>query len=344
MQSEIKLLQYSKASGCGCKLPPEILKNVIGHEKNAGFTKLVSGNENNEDAAAIDIGNGNLILQTLDFFTPIVNDAFDFGQIAAANAISDVYAMGGEPISAIAIVGWPVNNIPIALLQKVMEGARKKCTEAGIPLCGGHSIESTEPIFGLSVNGINQKENLKRNNTVKEGDLLFLTKPLGSGIFSAALKRDLLKEEHYKTWMNYCTQLNSIGKHLGKQNYVNAITDITGFGLLGHLREMLSSGEYSAELEFDKIPLMSGVTEYAKQFIHPNLTTTNFNAVSSVCEGLNGLEFLYLCDPQTNGGLLCSVNSYFEKEFRENCTHHSVQPTCIGKIIPKKEKQMYIIV
>lgn len=342
MTEEIKLMQHSKASGCGCKIPPEVLKNILSGNLNANFPGLIVGNENNEDAAVIEFDNENLILHTLDFFTPLVNDPYDFGRIAAANAISDIYAMGGKPISALAILGWPISILSTEPLKQIMSGAEAICREAKIPLCGGHSIESSEPIFGLSVNGICQKQFLKRNNTIKEGDSLFLSKPLGSGIFSAALKRDLLKDDDYKTLIKYCTKLNSIGFELGKYEFVHAMTDVTGFGFLGHLKEMLSEKKFSAEIRLAAVPVMENIDFYTKQFINPNLTTTNYNSVIKDCDGLNGLEFLYLCDPQTNGGLLCSVDSKKEKEFQKICAQHSFHLEPIGKIIPLQEKMIYI--
>jgi len=237
--NEIKLTQYSHGAGCGCKISPQILDEIL----TSNFAmpdndKLIVGNHSKDDAAVYDLGNGNALISTTDFFMPIVDDPFEFGRIASANAISDVYAMGGRPILAIAILGWPINILSPAVAQKVIEGSRSICKEAGIPLAGGHSIDSPEPIFGLAVNGLVSVENIKQNNQAKEGNVLFLTKPLGVGILTTAEKKGILKEEHFGIAAKQMMQLNKIGETLGKLKGVTAMTDVTGFGLLGHLVEM----------------------------------------------------------------------------------------------------------
>ena len=310
--TNIKLTQYSHGAGCGCKIAPkvldEILKtNIILPDNN----KLLVGNSSKDDAAVYDLGNGNALISTTDFFMPIVDDAFDFGRIAAANSISDVYAMGGKPVMAIAILGWPVEKLSAETAQKVIEGGRTICSEAGIPLAGGHSIDSPEPIFGLAVTGIVPVENLKRNNTARERDHLFLTKRLGVGILSTAQKRGLLKPEHLPVMIGQMIALNKIGEELGKIDGVNAMTDVTGFGLLGHLIEMAEGSELSAEIYYDKIPLAGGVKEYISQRIFPDATSRNWSSYSDKVKfekGVNVMEaFTVLPDPQTNGGLLISV-------------------------------------
>ena len=311
--NEIKLTQYSRGAGCGCKIAPavleEILKTNVAQPHNAN---LLVGNGSNDDAAVYDMGNGTALIATTDFFMPVVDDAFDFGRIAAANAISDVYAMGGSPLMAVAILGWPVEKLPVAMAQKVLEGARAVCAQAGIPLAGGHSIESTEPIFGLAVNGLSAIDHLKKNNTAKKDDYLFLTKPLGSGILSTAQKRGVLKEEHHVQLTRQLTQLNKIGAVLGKIKGVTAMTDVTGFGLAGHLIEMAEGSGLSAELYYSQVPVMDGVKEYLGQRIVPDATYRNWNAYSSKISfgaGVDVMEaFSLLPDPQTNGGLLIAVN------------------------------------
>ena len=239
---EIKLTQFSKASGCGCKIAPTVLEEILsGCKQDITFANLLVGNETKDDAAVYELEDGNCIVSTTDFFTPIVDDAFDFGKISATNAISDVYAMGGKPLMAVAILGWPIDKIPTALAQQVIKGAQAICSQAGIPLAGGHSVDTQEPLFGLAVTGIVKKENLKRNNTVKENDVLYLTKPLGIGVLSTALKRGLLHEDDYKTLLKHTTALNTIGEKLGGLTFVNAMTDVTGFGFAGHLPESISS-------------------------------------------------------------------------------------------------------
>jgi selenide,water dikinase len=320
-EEPVKLTQYSHGAGCGCKIAPqvldEILKTNIAMPANG---KLLVGNSSKDDAAAYDLGNGMALISTTDFFMPIVDDAFDFGRIASANAISDVYAMGGKPILAIAILGWPVEKLPAALAQKVLDGSRKICEEAGIPLAGGHSIDSAEPIFGLAVSGLVDIKNLKKNNTARAGDAIFITKPLGAGVLSTAQKRGLLKEEHVPVMINQMAQLNKIGEALGKIEGVTAMTDVTGFGLLGHLIEMAEGSNLSAEINYSALPVAEGVKEYLSQRIVPDATYRNWNSYStkvSFEKGVNVMEaFNLLPDPQTNGGLLIAVEEIAVNEVK----------------------------
>ena len=307
-----RLTQYARGAGCGCKIAPKILDDIL--QTNVAFSsnpKLLVGYEKNDDAAVYDIGQGKAIISSTDFFTPIVDDAFDFGRIAAANAISDVYAMGGQPLMAVAILGWQIEKISTELAQKVIEGGRKICAEAGIPLAGGHSIDSEEPIFGLAVTGEVRIDNLKKNHTATPGDFIFLTKPLGVGILSTAQKRGLLLEEYLSAMIQQMTTLNTIGMALGKIPGVSAMTDVTGFGFLGHLIEMVEGSGLSAAIYYDKIPVADGVKTYIAKRIFPDATSRNWNAYSDKVEfakGVNVMEaFSLLPDPQTNGGLLVSV-------------------------------------
>lgn len=345
----IKLTQYSHGAGCGCKIAPkvldEILKSSIALPDN---NKLLVGNHSKDDAAVYDLGNGMALISTTDFFMPIVDDAFDFGRIAAANSISDVYAMGGKPLMAIAILGWPVEKLPVELAQKVIEGGRSICTEAGIPLAGGHSIDSQEPIFGLAVTGIVPIENLKKNNTAQEGDYIFLTKPLGVGILSTAQKRGLLKEEHLPLMIERMATLNKIGEELGKIKGVTAMTDVTGFGLLGHLIEMAEGSGLSAEIYYDKLPIAAGVKDYIAQRIFPDSTTRNWNAYSDKVKfekGVNVMEaFTLLPDPQTNGGLLVSVKEESLKEVTVILQQYYLADFLIpiGRLIAANKKRVWV--
>jgi selenide,water dikinase len=232
---------------------------------------------------------------------------------ASANAISDVYAMGGKPLLAVAILGWPVDKLPAELAQRVLDGSRKICEEAGIPLAGGHSIDSAEPIFGLAVSGLVDIKNLKKNNTAKPGDVIFITKPLGVGVLSTAQKRGLIKEEHVAVMINQMTQLNKIGEALGKIEGVTAMTDVTGFGLLGHLIEMAEGSNCAAEINYSALPVTDGVRAYLTQRIVPDATYRNWNSYSTKTtfeKGVNVMEaFNLLPDPQTNGGLLIAVDT-----------------------------------
>ncbi len=311
--SEIKLTEFSHGGGCGCKIAPSVLEKIL-HTNTAlpDNDKLLVGNSCKDDAAAYDLGNGMALISTTDFFMPIVNDPYNFGRIAAANAISDVYAMGGKPIMAIAILGWPVNKLPVEIAQKVLEGGRSVCAEVGIALAGGHSIDSTEPIFGLAVNGLAAIANLKRNNTAKEGDLLFLTKPIGTGLLSTAQKRGLLKKEHETILVKQMTTLNKAGEALGNIPGVHAMTDVTGFGLMGHLVEMAEGSGLSAELYFSAVPFIEGVQEYLALKTIPDSTSRNWSSYSTKISfepGVNVMDaFNLLPDPQTNGGLLIAVD------------------------------------
>lgn len=308
----IRLTQFSHGAGCGCKISPAVLDTILkSNTTSAAFPQLLVGNGSKDDAAVYDLGNGSALISTTDFFTPIVDDAFAFGRIAGANAISDVYAMGGTPILAIAILGWPVDKLPAELARQVLEGARSICAEANIPLAGGHSIDVPEPIFGLSVNGMVPSAHLKKNNTAEAGDLLFLTKPIGVGILATAQKRDVLKPEHGPLLLAQLGTLNKSGEALGKIAGVHAMTDVTGFGLLGHLIEMAEGSGLSATLEYSAVPVLPSAKEYLAQRIVPDATYRNWNSYSSkvaFAPGVNVMEaFNLLPDPQTNGGLLISV-------------------------------------
>ena len=340
----IKLTQYSRGAGCGCKIAPQVLEEILQSQFTFPDNKLLVGNSSKDDAAAYDLGDGNALISTTDFFMPIVDDAFDFGRIAAANAISDIYAMGAKPLLAIALLGWPVEKLPASLAKKVMEGARHICAKAGIALAGGHSIDSAEPFFGLAVNGIVSINNLKKNNTAHEGDLLFLTKPIGVGILSTAQKRNVLKEDHLRILIDQLTALNTIGEALGKINGVSAMTDVTGFGLAGHLIEMAEGSELSAELYYSQLCIAEGVKEYLAQRIVPDATYRNWNSYSkkiSFEKEVNVMEaFSILPDPQTNGPLLIAVNPDAVNEVIEIFKNNGLERYSIpvGKLIARDEK------
>jgi selenide,water dikinase len=338
----IRLTQMSHGSGCGCKIEPALLEKIL--NKNAGeknqFISLIGGYETNDDAAVWDNGE-NYLLSTTDFFTPIVDDPFDFGQIAAANALSDIYAMGGRPSFALAILGFPVDKLPADVAKEIIAGAKAVCTKAGIPIAGGHSIDIPEPVFGLVVNGFVDKNNLKKNNTARENDLLFLTKPLGTGIIASAQKRGKVKEEDLMKAIDVMTTLNSVGAELGKIPGVHAMTDITGFGLLGHLIEMCEGSGLSAEIDYKKIPLLSGVEEYASQFIFPDNTYRNWNAYEKKVTGINGPSFITLCDPQTSGGLLIAVDGSLKNKITGN--DFNLVFSEIGRMLPLNDRAVSVL-
>lgn len=313
MQEQIKLTQFSKGGGCGCKIAPSVLQQMLATQQAPLFTNLLVGNESSDDAAVYQINADTAIISTTDFFVPIVDDPYDFGRIAAANAVSDVYAMGGRPLMAIAILGWPIDKLSAEEAQKVLEGGRSICAEAGIPLAGGHTIDSADPIFGLAVTGTVHPQKIKKNNAAQPGDLLFLTKPIGVGILATALKRGLLQEEHYKILLRQMTLLNKEGESLGSLEDVHAMTDVTGFGLMGHLIEMAEGSGVSVELHYNAIKKIEGLEGYLKQRTIPDATFRNWNSYSSKVDFGTGVDvmeaFNLLPDPQTNGGLLIAAKT-----------------------------------
>lgn len=314
--SEIKLTHYSHGAGCGCKIAPAVLDKILHSDmRSAGFPNLLVGNESKDDAAVYELDNGTCIISTTDFFMPIVDDAFAFGKIASVNAISDVYAMGGTPTMALAILGWPVNKLPAELAQQVLNGAREICKAAAIPLAGGHSIDSPEPIFGLAVTGTVPKKNLKQNNTAKAGDLLYLTKPLGVGIITTAQKRGLAEPEDVEEAVRLMTELNVLGTAFGKLPYVHALTDVTGFGLLGHLIEVCEGSGVSAVLHYERVPLIRNLQPYISKFIYPDNTMRNWQSYEKKVANIGSESLLTLCDPQTSGGLLVCVDPEFQRVF-----------------------------
>lgn len=308
MPDSIKLTQFSHGAGCGCKISPETLESILKtKQSNKHFSKLLVGNDTRDDAAVYDMDTGISVISTTDFFMPIVDDPFDFGRIAATNAISDVYAMGGRPIMAIAILGWPVNKLPPSVARQVIEGGRSVCNAAQIPLAGGHSIDSQEPIFGLSVTGTVNNAHIKLNSTAKPDDLLFLTKPLGIGILTTAQKQGKLCEADHHIATEIMCQLNDIGQRVALLEGVNAMTDVTGFGLLGHLSEMCEGSGVNAILNFEKVPRLNNINYYISENCVPGGSTRNFSSYGHKIAGLDNTSRKLLCDPQTSGGLLISV-------------------------------------
>jgi selenide,water dikinase len=310
---EIKLTQYSHGAGCGCKISPKILDEILSSSFSMPDNdRLIVGNHSKDDAAVYDLQNGKALISTTDFFMPIVDDPYNFGRIASANAISDVYAMGGDPIMAIAILGWPINLLSPLVARRVIEGSKSICLEAGIPLAGGHSIDSPEPIFGLAVNGLVDIKNLKQNNTAQKGDLLLLTKKIGVGILTTAEKKNLLIEGDKTLASDQMMQLNKIGAIMGKIEGVHAMTDVTGFGLLGHLIEMAEGSGMSAQINFASVPLISDrLIEYVELGSVPGGTNRNWDSYGHKVQFHNGesqlLQKNVLADPQTSGGLLIAV-------------------------------------
>ncbi|HKG68336.1 MAG TPA: selenide, water dikinase SelD [Segetibacter sp.] len=344
--SDIKLTQYSHGAGCGCKIAPKVLDQIL--QSNFAMpdnNRLLVGNHSKDDAAVFDMGNGTALISTTDFFMPIVDDPYQFGRIASANAISDVYAMGGKPIVAIAILGWPINKLSPEIAQQVIEGSRSICMEACIPLAGGHSIDSPEPIFGLAVNGIVDIRNIKQNNTAKPGNILFLTKKIGVGILTTAEKKGLLKEEHRSLAATQMEQLNKAGEALGKMPGVTAMTDVTGFGLLGHLTEICEGSNVSAEIYFKQVPLLTDELKmYTEMKSIPGGTYRNWDSYGDKVLFSGDINEKYatalLADPQTSGGLLIAVEENAADEVRNLLQSVGLYANAIGKT---KEKEAEVI-
>lgn len=337
-----RLTLYSHGAGCGCKMAPDLLEKIIHSDHlTPHFPNLLVGNEYRDDAAVMDLGDGNALISTTDFFMPIVDDPFDFGRIAATNALSDIYAMGGKPILALAILGWPVKQLEPSLAGRVMEGAREVCHHAGIPIAGGHSIDSVEPFFGLAVNGLVPIEHIIKNQGASPGDLIYLTKPIGTGILTTAMKLERLKEEDREEASRTMLLVNSLGMHLGKVSFVHAMTDVTGFGLLGHLIEMCKASGVGASLEWERIPTLSvhGLDWYIRMQCVPAATEKNWNAVIEYTEDLPLDKRAILCDPQTSGGLLIAVAPEAKEAFESLVAQHQAWPIhLIGKFTDRTGK------
>ena len=307
--SAIRLTSFAHGGGCGCKIAPGVLAEIL--KTSGGFPlppQLLVGIETADDAAVYRLNDEQALIATTDFFMPIVDDPYDFGRIAATNAISDVYAMGGTPIMALALVGMPINKLPVDTIAKILKGGESICAEAGIPIAGGHTIDSVEPIYGLVVLGLVHPSRVKRNNGAKAGDRLILGKPLGVGILSAALKKDALDARGYAALIDNTTKLNKPGKLLSELPGVHALTDVTGFGLLGHLLELARGAQLSARLEMTRVPLLPEVERLAAQGCITGASARNWQGYGDqvVLHDIGALQRDLLTDPQTSGGLLVS--------------------------------------
>ncbi|HET9579945.1 MAG TPA: selenide, water dikinase SelD [Usitatibacter sp.] len=321
MDMQVRLTQFSHGGGCGCKIAPGVLEQILAKGGPSILPKeLLVGIETSDDAAVYKINERQAIVATTDFFMPIVDDPFDFGAIAATNAISDVYAMGGQPLFALALVGMPVSQIPLEVIRKILEGGESVCARAGIPIAGGHTIDSVEPIYGLVAIGLVDPRNLKRNAGAKPGDQLVLGKPLGVGIFSAALKKGRLDEAGYREMIANTTQLNTPGTKLGTLEGVHALTDVTGFGLLGHLLEIAKGSKAGARVSWKDVPRLANALELAREGILTGASGRNWTGYGErvkLAANLGEAEKALLTDPQTSGGLLVACAPETTKEVLE---------------------------
>jgi len=310
--TEPRLTSLSHGGGCGCKIAPGVLAELLRDmPAGGGYPDLLVGTETADDAAVFRLNDSQAIVSTTDFFMPIVDDPFDFGRIAASNALSDVYAMGGRPLLALAILGMPINTVSKNTIRDILRGGQTVCRLAGIPVAGGHSIDSVEPIYGLAVTGIVDPLLVKRNSGAQPGDVIVLGKPLGVGIFSAALKKGLLPDGGYRAMIEVTTQLNLPGEALARTGGVHAMTDVTGFGLLGHLLEMCRGSSLAACIESGRLPLLPGVLELARAGITTGASSRNWQSYGDevrLAPPIDSAMRAVLTDPQTSGGLLVACS------------------------------------
>jgi selenide,water dikinase len=334
----LKLTSFSHGGGCGCKIAPGVLAEIL--KKSSGFPvpkELMVGIETSDDAAVYKLNDEQALIATTDFFMPIVDDPYDFGRIAATNAISDVYAMGGTPIMALALVGMPINKLPIDVIGRIIQGGESICAEAGIPIAGGHTIDSVEPIYGLVVMGLVHPSKVKRNADAKAGDKLILGKPLGVGVLSAALKKDALDAAGYAAMIENTTKLNKPGKALSELRGVHALTDVTGFGLLGHLLELARGAKLGARVDMSRVPLLPNVQQLAEGGFVTGASGRNWAGYGhevTLADGITPVQQMLLTDPQTSGGLLVSCDAGSVEEVlalfrREGFAHAAV----IGEMV-----------
>jgi selenide,water dikinase len=344
MSEPIRLTQYSHGAGCGCKISPKVLEVILAGSGAQNLDpKLWVGNASRDDAAVYEIDAERGVVSTTDFFMPIVDDPFDFGRIAATNAISDIYAMGGDPLMAIAILGWPVNVLAPEIAREVIAGGRKVCDEAGIPLAGGHSIDAPEPIFGLAVTGLVEKRFMKRNDTATAGCKLYLTKPLGIGILTTAEKKAKLRAEDIGVARDWMCTLNKPGARFGKLDGVKAMTDVTGFGLLGHLVEMADGSGLTARVSYDAVPRLASVEYYLEAGCVPGGTLRNFDSYGERIAPLPELHKLLLCDPQTSGGLLVAVEPAGEAQFLAMAKELGMDLAPIGELVGRQRHAVEVM-
>jgi len=331
---KIRLTQFSHGGGCGCKIAPAVLSEILSSTPIRGLPKeLLVGTETADDAAVYKLNDTQALVATTDFFTPIVDDPHDFGRIAATNAISDIYAMGGKPIMALAIVGMPLDKLPVSVIQRILEGGESVCAAAGIPIAGGHSIDTLEPIYGLVALGLVHPAKVKKNSSAKNGDVLILGKPLGIGILSAALKKGNLSAAGYDAMLKWTTKLNTPGQGLAELDGVHALTDVTGFGLAGHLLEICRGSKLGAEVKFDALPVIPEALEWVKQGVATGASDRNWKGYGHEVS-ISGEEWKkkLISDPQTSGGLLVSCSAGIEEQVLGEFKKQGFEAKVIGRM------------
>ena len=339
--TDVRLTQYSHGAGCGCKIAPAVLHNMLGQMKTGPVhPSLLVGNDTKDDAAVVDLGDGTGIISTTDFFMPIVDDPYTFGRIAAANAISDIYAMGGTPLVAIAIFGWPIDRLSEEVAGQVLEGGRSICEEAGIALAGGHSIDCPEPIFGLAVTGRVPLNQLQKNDAAMPGDVLFLTKPLGVGIVTTTQKRGDVHPDHLAAAVESMQRLNDVGAVLSGMPGVHAMTDVTGFGLMGHLLEMCEGSGTRAEVLGERVQTFDGVPTYHAQGMVPGGARRNYASYGERIDLPEGYVRDLMCDPQTSGGLLVAVAPEHAKGVEQLLSSRGMPSQAIGRMLSAEEREL----
>jgi selenide, water dikinase len=343
--STIRLTDYSHGAGCGCKISPQVLSDILGKvQAQTRDPNLLVGFDTRDDAAVYRINDTQAVVSTTDFFMPIVDDPVDFGAIAAVNAISDVYAMGGRPVMALSILGWPIGKLDAAIAGQVVEGARQSCARAGVVLAGGHSIDAPEPIFGLAVTGLVDPKRVRSNDRARAGDELYLTKPLGIGILTTAEKRGVLEPEDRRTVGEVMLTLNDIGADLGSLDAVSALTDVTGFGLLGHLLELCEASGVDAEISFGRVPTLEALPRYLELATLPGGTDRNFASYGDKVSPLSPKQRAVLCDPQTSGGLLVAVAPEGRQEFLGIAAQKELMLQSLGSLVERGSSGVRITV
>jgi len=338
---KIRLTEFSHGGGCGCKIAPAVLSEILAATPIRGLPKdLMVGTETADDAAVYRLNDKQALVATTDFFTPIVDDPHDFGRIAATNAISDIYAMGGTPIMALAIVGMPLEKLPVSVIGSILQGGESVCAAAGIPIAGGHSIDTLEPIYGLVALGLVHPDKVKRNSSAKAGDVLILGKPLGIGILSAALKKGKLSEDGYRRMVEWTTKLNTPGQALSEMEGVHALTDVAGFGLAGHLLEICRGSRLGAEVRFDDLPVIPEALEWAKQGVATGASDRNWKGYGDEVLLSRKEEWVrkLVTDPQTSGGLLVACSAAAQQEVLDAFEKHKFQPRVIGRLAAGEAK------